>query len=111
MAQSATAQAPEELDVVRRDLRFDFTDCDFRNWHPDGLHVAHFFNALSIFFPEGERFFMDSVRHYRDRVRRRGWHARSKASSDRKRCTAASTDATTRRSPQLACRSSGWRRG
>ena len=69
MAQSATAQAPEELDVVRRDLRFDFTDCDFRNWHPDGLHVAHFFNALSIFFPEGERFFMDSVRHYRDRVR------------------------------------------
>jgi hypothetical protein len=33
-----------------------------------GLHVAHFFNALSIFFPEGEKFFIDSVRHYREQI-------------------------------------------
>lgn len=67
--QIATAKAPAALEVVRRDLRFDLADCDLRTWHPDGLHVAHFFNALSVFFPEGEKFFIDSVRHYRDRVR------------------------------------------
>lgn len=64
-----TATAPEALNVVRRDLRFDFSDLDLRTWHPGGLHVAHFFNALSIFFPEGEKFFIDSVRHYAERVR------------------------------------------
>jgi uncharacterized protein len=62
----ANAQAPAALNVVRRDLRFDFAECDLRTWHPAGMHVAHFFNALSIFFPEGEKFFIDSVRHYAD---------------------------------------------
>ena len=70
MTESTPAHAPPRaLNVVRRDLRFDFADRDLRTWHPDGLHVAHFFNALSIFFPEGEKFFIDSVRHYRDRIR------------------------------------------
>jgi len=64
-----TATAPKGLEVKRRDLRFGLEDCDLRNWHPEGLHVGHFFNALSIFFPEGEKFFIDSVRRYRDRVR------------------------------------------
>jgi predicted metal-dependent hydrolase len=66
---TAAAREPEALDIVRRDLRFDLSDCDLRTWHPEGLHVAHFFNALSIFFPEGEKFFIDSVRHFRDRIR------------------------------------------
>jgi predicted metal-dependent hydrolase len=65
----STVTAPETLDIVRRDLRFDIAECDLRTWHPLGLHVAHFFNALSIFFPEGEKFFIDSVRHFRDRIR------------------------------------------
>src|SRR6478672_4759077 len=65
---TVTAKTPEAHDVVRRDLRFDLADCDLRTWHPDGLHVSHFFNALSVFFPEGESFFIDSVRHYRDRI-------------------------------------------
>jgi len=60
--------APESAQVVRRDLRFDLDTADLRSWHPEGPHVAHFFNALSIFFPEGEQFFIESVRHYRDRI-------------------------------------------
>jgi predicted metal-dependent hydrolase len=55
--------------IVRRDLRFDLEGGDVRHWHPEGLHVAHFFNALSLLFPEGESFFIDSVRHFRDRIR------------------------------------------
>ncbi|MGH8540879.1 MAG: metal-dependent hydrolase, partial [Stenotrophobium sp.] len=53
---------------VRRDLRFDLPAARIGDWHGSGAHVAHFFNALSIFFPAGERFFIHSVRHYRDRV-------------------------------------------
>ena len=30
--------------------------------------LTHFFNVLSITFPEGERFFLDSVRAFRDKV-------------------------------------------
>src|SRR5262245_26775229 len=57
--------------IVRRDIRFDLDRGDVRRWHPAGLHVAHFFNTLSLFFPEGETFFIDSVRHFRDRIRSR----------------------------------------
>ena len=64
----AEQTAPESVQVVRRDLRFDLDTADLRSWHPEGPHVAHFFNALSIFFPAGEQFFIDSVRHYRDRI-------------------------------------------
>src|SRR5262245_53945156 len=62
--------SPDALEIARRDLRFDDVEqCDLRRWHAEGLHVAHFFNALSIFFPKGETFFIDSVRHFADRVR------------------------------------------
>jgi predicted metal-dependent hydrolase len=53
---------------TRRDLHFKLTPDSIRNWHAQGPQVAHFFNALSIFFPTGERFFIHSVRNYRDRV-------------------------------------------
>jgi predicted metal-dependent hydrolase len=35
-----------------------------RYWHSDDPFVPHFFNALSSTFPEGERFFIQSVRHF-----------------------------------------------
>jgi predicted metal-dependent hydrolase len=57
------------IDVARRDLRFGFDGSDVRTWHPAGRHVSHFFNALSVFFPKGEAFFIESVHYYRDRVR------------------------------------------
>ncbi len=54
--------------VTRRDLHFDLDGLDIRHWHPEGPHVAHFFNALSLTFPEGERFFIESVRKHQDAV-------------------------------------------
>lgn len=60
------------MQPIRRDLDFDLTGhfkpAEICHWHPQGRHVTHFFNALSIFFPEGERFFIHAVRHYRDRI-------------------------------------------
>src|SRR5688500_6221657 len=66
---STTAAAPQAREIPKRDLKFDIEPVDLRSWHPEGLHVSHFFNALSIFFPEGESFFIDAVRHYKDRIR------------------------------------------
>jgi predicted metal-dependent hydrolase len=54
---------------IRRDLKFKLPRDRMRDWNPAGLHVTQFFNTLSIFFPSGERFFIDSVRNYRERVK------------------------------------------
>jgi predicted metal-dependent hydrolase len=53
---------------IRRDLRFKLPADRMCDWNAHGVHVTQFFNTLSIFFPAGERFFIDSVRHYRDRI-------------------------------------------
>lgn len=49
---------------VRRNLSFDFPAETLAMWHPTGNHITTFANTLSIFFPLGERFFIESVRHY-----------------------------------------------
>ncbi len=49
---------------IRRDLRFNLPEARVRDWHAQGRQVTHFFNALSVFFPVGERFFIASVRNY-----------------------------------------------
>ena len=53
---------------TRRDVRCRLPAERIRDWHSKGPPVTHFFNALSIFFPVGERFFIASVRNYRDQV-------------------------------------------
>ncbi|KVQ62561.1 metal-dependent hydrolase [Burkholderia territorii] len=67
MKSAASATAAEVM-PVRRDLRFDLPVERAKDWNGLGPHVTHFFNALSLLFPAGERFFMDSVRNYRDRI-------------------------------------------
>lgn len=51
---------------VRR-MDFEFHDLA-RYWHPDGAWVTHFLHSLSAVFPDGERFFMDSVRNYEKQI-------------------------------------------
>ncbi len=53
---------------VRRDLKLHLPDEQINTWHGNNRHITHFFNALSMLFPVGERFFMDSVRAYRDQI-------------------------------------------
>jgi uncharacterized protein len=53
---------------IRRDIRFALPPDRACDWHAQGVAVTHFFNALSLLFPAGERFFMDSVRYYRDGI-------------------------------------------
>lgn len=53
---------------TRRNLHFKLDASKALTWHRDGRNVSQFLNTLSLFFPVGERFFIDSVRHYRDQV-------------------------------------------
>ncbi|MGH8530144.1 MAG: metal-dependent hydrolase, partial [Nevskiales bacterium] len=55
--------------IEKRDIHFGIEGCQLRDWHPMGPFVSQYFNAMSLFFPEGEQFFIDTVRHYRDRGR------------------------------------------
>lgn len=53
---------------TRRDLHFNLKPGSVSHWHAKGPYVTQFANAMSLFFPEGERFFIHSVRHYRDHI-------------------------------------------
>ncbi len=53
---------------VRRDVKLHLPEEKVTRWHEGGAHVTHFMNALSLFFPAGERMFMDAVRAYRDEI-------------------------------------------
>lgn len=55
-----------QVDPIRRNLKFRLPKGKVTRWNPAGLHITQFYNTLSIFFPAGERFFIQSVRHYRD---------------------------------------------
>ena len=53
---------------TRRDLHFRLKPESVNNWHAQGPFVTQFINAMSISFPDGERYFIHSVRHYRDLI-------------------------------------------
>ena len=53
---------------VRRNLQFHLPQDRISNWNAHGTHWTHFLNTLSIFFPAGERFFIQSIRNYRDQI-------------------------------------------
>ncbi len=56
------------INIQQRDLHFDLSEVDLDCWHPAGPHVSHFFNVQSLLFPQGERFFIRCVRHFRDAI-------------------------------------------
>lgn len=59
---------PADVKVPPRDIHFDVAAAKSGHWlggDPVGTAV---FNAMSLTFPEGERMFIDAVRHHRDRV-------------------------------------------
>lgn len=58
---------PADLTITPRDLKLDRDASSPRWWHGGDPVATAFFNALSASFPQGETFFIESVRRYRDR--------------------------------------------
>lgn len=63
---TARAHHPDTGITVRR-MNFRFADIP-RYWADKDPHFTHLLNALSATFPEGERFFVESVRLFQDRI-------------------------------------------
>jgi len=59
---------PTDLTITPRDRRFGRDRAAARHWLNGDPIATAFFNALSITFPRGEAYFIDSVRAFRDGV-------------------------------------------
>ena len=62
----AKATTPADLTITPRDLRFGRGRAMKRWWLNDDPYATAFYNALSVTFPKGEGFFVDSVRNFRE---------------------------------------------
>ena len=62
----AKATSPADLTITPRDLRFGRGVTMRRWWLNDDPFATAFYNALSVTFPKGEGFFVDSVRNFRE---------------------------------------------
>ncbi len=51
-----------------RDVRFELEEAVRGDWYRGRAGVSSFFNALSVLFPRGERFFIKSVKRYLPQV-------------------------------------------
>lgn len=59
---------PADLPIKPRRMNFQFDSSVPRYWFDNDPFQTHFLNAMSLLFPEGEQFFVDAVRRFRDRV-------------------------------------------
>lgn len=67
LSRKKTSHYPRPSITPRRmDFAFDQVP---RHWFGNNPLLTHFLNALSLTFPDGERFFVDSVRDFRDQVK------------------------------------------
>ncbi|MDH5674547.1 MAG: metal-dependent hydrolase [Myxococcales bacterium] len=64
----AVKPMPAGVEVKMRRMRFELDDSVPVHWFRGNAFLTHFFNAMSSVFPEGEKFFIDSVRHFEPRI-------------------------------------------
>jgi len=60
---------PQDTAITVRDYHFDLPPERVRDWDGGNTSTTLFYNALSLLFPEGERFFIRSVRELSSCVR------------------------------------------
>lgn len=63
------ANAAEALTIEARNLRFGIEAAPDPDWFEKDPKRSAYCDALSIFFPEGERFFITSVQHYLPKIK------------------------------------------
>jgi uncharacterized protein len=54
--------------IVCRRVNIEFDPAKACGWHGPETEIEDFLNAVSFIFPVGERFFIQSVRNYQDRI-------------------------------------------
>jgi len=67
---SSRKRQPAHISIKPQRMGFEFSpEAVPRYWADNDPVLSHFLNALSLSFPDGEQFFVDSVRHFRDVVK------------------------------------------
>ncbi len=64
----SASRAGVDVKVRPRHMEFGFPDQLERHWFDNNPYITHFVHALSATFPDGERFFIQSVRNYMDQI-------------------------------------------
>jgi len=59
---------PQGMAIQVRNIRFELSEPLASDWLDNDAFKTAFFNALSMTFPAGEGFFIESVKHFRDEV-------------------------------------------
>ena len=59
---------PSEVQIKPRNRSHNIAAALQGEWLDDNAFLTAFFNGMSITFPVGEKFFIDSVRHYADEI-------------------------------------------
>jgi predicted metal-dependent hydrolase len=67
-AVGAAPSHPEDARITPRNRSHDVSSALRGEWLADDAFLTAFFNGMSIAFPVGEKFFIDAVRHYADRI-------------------------------------------
>jgi hypothetical protein len=62
------AVTPADLQIQPRNVMFARGKCADRWWNGGNPYATAFYNSLSLTFPKGEAFFIESVRNFRDKV-------------------------------------------
>lgn len=68
MHSHSLSRTPENVEIVPRNRQFDIDETLATNWHSNDPFRTAFFDAMSILFPLGEQFFIDSVKAFRHKI-------------------------------------------
>ena len=65
MHSQSLSRTPQNVEIVPRNRQFNIDETLATNWHGGDAFKTAFFDAMSILFPLGEQFFIDSVKAFR----------------------------------------------
>ncbi|MGO1692798.1 MAG: metal-dependent hydrolase [Marinobacter sp.] len=62
------SKTPDNVSIKAQRMGFEFDEQVPQYWLENSHFLSHTMNALSVLFPQGEQFFVDSVRAFRDQI-------------------------------------------
>lgn len=65
MNNSSASRTPPDVEIVPRNRQFDLEEVLASDWHGGDPFKTAFYDSMSILFPLGEQFFIDSVKAFR----------------------------------------------
>ncbi len=63
------SRTPEDIQIEARHIEFEGIENKPRYWHGDNPILTHGLNAASMFFPQGEIFFIKSVQNFQNQIK------------------------------------------